>query len=653
MPLMSPVEKSSASTFSSTSTLVPSHTSVQTYTPIPGSPGLEKKLRQGWASVKEDGIKSWMWQRRYLVLREHQLDFNKSESATSPSLSIPLKDVIGVNRVDVKPYCFEIVRAISTNGAPASAFTHDGPRRIVNVAVKSDGELYAWIDDLYARAPSMGGVSNPTNMVHKVHVGFDPHTGGFTGLPDEWKKMLKGSAITKEDYVKNPQAVIEVLEFYSDIRRGANDQYSNMMAPPQQIGGQQRLMEPGPSLNEKASQQSLGDMQREKEAREREIFREEYERQQRQLAEREQRERQLREEEDRERRSREREREIREKERQREQRDREREIEREREEQQRAYEQRKEEERSYPQKTSTAQQPLMMGGAGGGGGSLSSNGRYNPMRAAPTAPSQRQPTGGSTRTQQPSPQRQPTGGQSQIPKPGQRTPGATTNVTVRTQPSQSSAQRAQQQQQIARTPTAGSTRQPAATPAAPVKPLNVQKPAPAAKEIMAKQEKGREGRRISNMTEAQVMEKLRSVVSPDDPNHSYTKVRKVGQGASGSVYVAKINPNATSETARRLIQRSAGGSIPRVAIKQMDLTQQPRKELIVNEISVMKQSTHPNIVNFLDAYMRGNTELWVVMEYMEGGALTDVIDNNHLEEDQIATICLEASNPLRKTLLHR
>jgi protein-serine/threonine kinase len=32
------------------------------------------------------------------------------------------------------------------------------------------------------------------------------------------------------------------------------------------------------------------------------------------------------------------------------------------------------------------------------------------------------------------------------------------------------------------------------------------------------------------------------------------------------------------------------------------------------------------------------------MEYMEGGALTDVIDNNPvITEDQISTICLEVS----------
>ena len=79
----------------------------------------------------------------------------------------------------------------------------------------------------------------------------------------------------------------------------------------------------------------------------------------------------------------------------------------------------------------------------------------------------------------------------------------------------------------------------------------------------------------------------------------------------------------------------------KVAIKEMDLSNQPRKELIVNEILVMKESQHPNIVNFLDAYLVKSNELWVVMEYMEGGALTDIIENNTLEEDQISSICLE------------
>lgn len=82
----------------------------------------------------------------------------------------------------------------------------------------------------------------------------------------------------------------------------------------------------------------------------------------------------------------------------------------------------------------------------------------------------------------------------------------------------------------------------------------------------------------------------------------------------------------------------------RVAIKEMNLSRLPRMELIVNEIRVIKELQHPNIVNFLESHLVRNNELWVVMEYMEGGALRDVIENNTLEEDQIACICNEASS---------
>jgi hypothetical protein len=37
-------------------------------------------------------------------------------------------------------------------------------------------------------------------------------------------------------------------------------------------------------------------------------------------------------------------------------------------------------------------------------------------------------------------------------------------------------------------------------------------------------------KRISTMTEVQIMEKLRSVVSDDDPKTLYSKIKKVGQG---------------------------------------------------------------------------------------------------------------------------
>lgn len=40
-----------------------------------------------------------------------------------------------------------------------------------------------------------------------------------------------------------------------------------------------------------------------------------------------------------------------------------------------------------------------------------------------------------------------------------------------------------------------------------------------------------------------------------------------------------------------------------VAIKQMNLSQQPKKELIINEILVMRENKHSNVVNYLDSYL--------------------------------------------------
>lgn len=88
----------------------------------------------------------------------------------------------------------------------------------------------------------------------------------------------------------------------------------------------------------------------------------------------------------------------------------------------------------------------------------------------------------------------------------------------------------------------------------------------------------------------------------------------------------------------------------------MDLAHQPRKELIVNEIVVMKESSHPNIVNYLDSFLV-RSELWVIMEYMEGGPLTDIIEGNALTEVMISTITFETLKGLShlhsRSIVHR
>lgn len=88
------------------------------------------------------------------------------------------------------------------------------------------------------------------------------------------------------------------------------------------------------------------------------------------------------------------------------------------------------------------------------------------------------------------------------------------------------------------------------------------------------------------------------------------------------------------------------GSNVSVAIKQMNLEQQPKKDLIINEIIVMKESRHRNIVNFIDSFLLKG-DLWVVMEYMEGGSLTDVVTLNYLSEGQIAAVSREVLEGLK------
>lgn len=150
------------------------------------------------------------------------------------------------------------------------------------------------------------------------------------------------------------------------------------------------------------------------------------------------------------------------------------------------------------------------------------------------------------------------------------------------------------------------------------------------------QERRREIRRAKDI---KYMKKLREICSTDDPNERYHDLVKVGQGASGGVY-----------TAADAVTKQC------VAIKQMELEKQPKKELIINEILVMKGSKHGNIVNFIESYLL-KKDLWVVMEYMEGGSLTDIVTHSIMTEGQMGAVCRETLKGLKflhsKGIIHR
>ena len=113
---------------------------------------------------------------------------------------------------------------------------------------------------------------------------------------------------------------------------------------------------------------------------------------------------------------------------------------------------------------------------------------------------------------------------------------------------------------------------------------------------------------------------------------------------------------AVSSASGKVCRATVRGSGDAVAIKKMKIAAQPNKTVIVTEIEVMRSLKHPNIVNYIESYRVGR-EFWVVMEYLDGGALTDVVTRTELELPQIAGVCERSLDALAflhgRKIIHR
>ncbi|XP_051265101.1 serine/threonine-protein kinase PAK 6b [Dicentrarchus labrax] len=123
------------------------------------------------------------------------------------------------------------------------------------------------------------------------------------------------------------------------------------------------------------------------------------------------------------------------------------------------------------------------------------------------------------------------------------------------------------------------------------------------------------------VTHEQFKAALQMVVDPGDPRMTLENFVKIGEGSTGVVCIAR--------------ERHSGRQ---VAVKMMDLRKQQRRELLFNEVVIMRDYRHQSVVEMYRSALV-EEELWVIMEYLQGGALTHIVSETRLSEEQTATVC--------------
>eukprot|EP00002_Diphylleia_rotans_P010466 TRINITY_DN2093_c0_g1_i1.p1 TRINITY_DN2093_c0_g1~~TRINITY_DN2093_c0_g1_i1.p1 ORF type:complete len:487 (-),score=120.37 TRINITY_DN2093_c0_g1_i1:201-1661(-) len=130
------------------------------------------------------------------------------------------------------------------------------------------------------------------------------------------------------------------------------------------------------------------------------------------------------------------------------------------------------------------------------------------------------------------------------------------------------------------------------------------------------------------------------VSSKEDPTKLFTNLRKVGEGASGLVFFAKHSK----------LKRD-------VAVKKIDMSTESNQKLIKSEIYNMKRLKHPCIVEYIASHYCAQ-EIWVILEFMDGGSLTEVVTSDkRMTEPQIARVCIDTLSALnflhKMSVIHR
>ncbi|KAG9238899.1 BcSTE20, mitogen-activated protein kinase [Amylocarpus encephaloides] len=484
----------------------------------------------------------------------------------------------------------------------------DESKELKSGMIRKKSGFSGFMNQIGIGSPRGVKISAPENPVHVTHVGYDSDTGQFTGLPKEWQRMLNDSGITKKEQEQHPQTIVDIVGFYKEnADKGGDevwDKFDHANVPEMRVAPTPSPLSPtllstpgyGSMTSPPASPRFPAN-----------------------------------------------------------------------------HETSFENPRSPP--------PVPRGTTQGPPQGLAlqpkdANGLVpsrpaprppasfqGPTRAAPPPPNMGKDSGISMPRQSedlpalayiPPPEPSPMLPEDHRTRSNSRANGSPPYATP-AQATSPSPQATYQQQLIEQQQTAMYQAQQSQLNRAPSKrgPAAPTPPTPQAQFQHAPEHNGvphpsqqarqvpgpRPRQRPRQSTGIDIVARLKQICTEGDPRQIYNNLTKIGQGASGGVFTGYER-----------------GTNRVVAVKQMNLEQQPKKDLIINEILVMKDSSHPNIVNFIDSFLITG-ELWVIMEFMEGGSLTDVVTFNIMTEGQIASICRETLKGLQhlhsKGVIHR
>ncbi|GAM17924.1 hypothetical protein SAMD00019534_010990, partial [Acytostelium subglobosum LB1] len=105
-----------------------------------------------------------------------------------------------------------------------------------------------------------------------------------------------------------------------------------------------------------------------------------------------------------------------------------------------------------------------------------------------------------------------------------------------------------------------------------------------------------------------------------DVKKLYKGLKQIGSGGFGSVFLAKSTLDKCE-----------------IAIKKIAHTTPKAKRTNLNEIGFLHFCNHPNIVKYFRSHLV-DEQVWIAMEYMQGGTLTEACSNHTFNESCIAYV---------------